>query len=158
MPFIDNAIFLIVGGGDVIEILKMKTNELAINDRIIFIPKQHYSELMQYTANADLGVTLDKDTNLDYWFRLAIKLFDYIHAGIPVLASPLPEIKKIIDRYKIGDFIPSHDPKMIAQKVNEIIENRAIIAYWKKNLNLAVQDLSWETEERVLKQVYEKYV
>jgi glycosyltransferase involved in cell wall biosynthesis len=113
---------------------------------------------MQYTANANLGLTLDKDTNLNYRYSLPNKLFDYIHAGIPILASPLPEIKKIIDQYKIGDFIPSHDPKLIAQKVNEIIENRAIIDDWKKNLNLAVQDLSWETEERVLKQVYEKYV
>jgi glycosyltransferase involved in cell wall biosynthesis len=158
MTYIGKAVLLIVGGGDVIEILKRKADKLAINDKVIFKPKQHYHELMQYTANADLGLTLDKDTNLNYRFSLPNKLFDYIHAGIPILASPLPEIKKIIDRYKIGDFIPSHDPKLIAQKVNEIIENRAIIDDWKKNLNLAVQDLSWETEERVLKQVYEKYV
>jgi glycosyltransferase involved in cell wall biosynthesis len=155
---LDGIVFFETGGGDVIEILKRKADKLAINDKVIFKPKQHYHELMQYTANADLGLTLDKDTNLNYRFSLPNKLFDYIHAGIPILASPLPEIKKIIDRYKIGDFIPSHDPKLIAQKVNEIIENRAIIDDWKKNLNLAVQDLSWETEERVLKQVYEKYV
>jgi len=158
MPYIRNAVLLIVGGGDVIDLLKRKVDELSINDSVIFKPKQHYRELMQYTSSADIGLTLDKDTNLNYRFSLPNKLFDYIHAGIPVLASPLPEIKNIIEQYKIGDFIPSHDPKMIARKVNEIIENKAIIADWKKNLNLAVQDLSWETEERVLKQVYEKYV
>ena len=158
MPDIRNAILLIVGGGDVIDILKRKVDELSINDSVIFKPKQHYRELMQYTANADMGLTLDKDTNLNYRYSLPNKLFDYIYAGIPVLASPLPEIKNIIEQYKIGDFIPSHNPKMIAKKVNEIIENKAIIADWKKNLNLAAQDLSWETEENTLKQVYEKYV
>jgi glycosyltransferase involved in cell wall biosynthesis len=158
MTYIEKAFLLIVGSGDVIEILKRKADKLSLENRILFKPKQHYPELMQYTANANLGLTLDKDTNLNYRYSLPNKLFDYIHAGIPILASPLPEIKKIIDQYKIGDFIPSHDPKLIAQKVNEIIENRAIIDDWKKNLNLAVQDLSWETEERVLKQVYEKYV
>ena len=65
---------------------------------------------------------------------------------------------KISSQISFGDFIPGHDPKLIAQKVNEIIENKAIIAHWKKNLNLAVQDLSWETEEHILKQVYGKYV
>ncbi|MEE4259159.1 MAG: glycosyltransferase, partial [Bacteroidales bacterium] len=158
MPFINNAVLLIVGGGDVIDILKRKVDELSIHDKVIFKPKQLYHNLMEYTANADLGLTLDKDTNLNYRFSLPNKLFDYIHAGIPILASPLPEIKKIIDQYQIGDFIPGHDPKLIAQKVNEIIENKAIVDGWKKNLNLAVQELSWETEEHVLKQVYGKYV
>ena len=158
MTHIEEAVLLIVGSGDVIDMLKRKVNELSINNKVIFKPKQHYDELMQYTANADLGLTLDKDTNLNYRFSLPNKLFDYIHAGIPVLASPLPEIIKIIDHYKIGDFIPSHHPKMIAQKVNEIIDNRAVVDDWKKNLNLAVRELSWETEEHVLKEVYEKYV
>ncbi len=158
MPFINNAVLLIVGGGDVIDILKRKVDELSIHDKVIFKPKQLYHNLMEYTANADLGLTLDKDTNLNYRFSLPNKLFDYIHAGIPILASPLPEIKKIIDQYQIGDFIPGHDPKLISQKVNKIIENKAIVDGWKKNLNLAVQELSWETEEHVLKQVYGKYV
>jgi glycosyltransferase involved in cell wall biosynthesis len=158
MQYIHKAILLIVGGGDVIGILKRKVDELSIHDKVIFKPKQLYQDLMQYTANADIGLTLDKDTNLNYRFSLPNKLFDYIHAGIPVLASPLPEINKIIDHYNIGDFIPSHDPKQIAQKVNEIIENKEIIAVWKKNIKFAIQDLSWETEEHMLKQVYGKYV
>lgn len=158
MQYIHKAVLLIVGGGDVIGIIKRKVDELSIHDKVIFKPKQLYQDLMQYTANADIGLTLDKDTNLNYRFSLPNKLFDYIHAGIPVMASPLPELKKIIDQYNIGDFIPSHDPKQIAQKVNEIIENKEIMAIWKKNIKFAIQDLSWETEEHILKQVYGKYV
>lgn len=158
MQYINKALLLIVGGGDVLEILKEKVVDLSLQDKVIFRPKQAYINLMQYTANADIGLTLDKDTNLNYRFSLPNKLFDYIHAGIPVIASSLPEIKKIIDKYNIGDFIPSHDPKLIAQKVNEIIENKEIITVWKKNIKFAIQELSWETEEHILKQVYGKYV
>ena len=159
MQFVNNdAVLLIAGGGDVIDILKNKVDELSLNNKVIFKAKQPYSDLMQYTANADIGLTLDKDSNLNYKYSLPNKLFDYINAGIPILATPLPEIKKIIDQYKIGDFIPSHDPKGIAKKVNEIIESKAIIAHWKKNINFAARDLSWEIEEQVLKQVYGKYI
>jgi len=159
MSFItDEAVLLIVGGGDVIDLLKDKVRELSLTKRVYFKPKQLYAELMQYTANADLGLTLDKDTNLNYRFSLPNKLFDYIHAGIPVLASPLPEIKQIIERYHIGDFIPGHHPEEIARKVNEVIGNRSILTGWKKNLTFAARDLNWEKEEQVLKQVYSKYV
>ncbi len=158
MQYINKAVLLIVGDGDVVDMLKKKVTDLSLQHKVIFKPKQTYKDLMQYTANADLGLTLDKNTNLNYRFSLPNKLFDYIHAGIPVIASPLPEIKKVIEQYNIGDFIPSHDPKQIAQKVNEIVENKEIIAVWKKNIKFAIQELSWETEEHILKQVYGKYV
>jgi len=159
MPLItEEAVLLIVGSGDVIDILKSKVEQLQLSGRVIFQPKQPYQELMQYTANADLGLTLDKDTNLNYRYSLPNKLFDYIHAGIPVLASSLPEIEKIIKQYNIGDFIPSHNPVSIAAKVNEIIENKALMSDWRKNINFAARDLSWEKEEQILKQVYSKYV
>ena len=159
MPLIrEEVILLIVGGGDVIDLLKSKAEELKLSERIIFKPKQPYQELMQYTVNADLGLTLDKDTNLNYRYSLPNKLFDYIHAGIPVLASSLPEIRKIITQYNIGDFIPSHEPGTIATKVNEIVENKVLMNDWRKNITFAAQDLSWEKEEQILKQVYSKYV
>jgi glycosyltransferase involved in cell wall biosynthesis len=159
MPSItEEAVLLIVGSGDVIDILKDKVKQLKLGKRVIFKPKQPYQELMQYTANADLGLTLDKDTNLNYRYSLPNKLFDYIHAGIPVLASSLPEIEKIIKQYKIGDFISSHNPVSIAVKVNEIVENKTLMNDWRKNIIFAAQDLSWEKEEQILKQVYSRHV
>lgn len=158
MQFIDNAILLIVGGGDVIGRLKEIVKEQALEKKVIFKPRQPYNKLMQYTAVADLGLTLDKDTNLNYRFSLPNKLFDYIQAGVPVLSSPLPEIQKIISTYQIGDFIPDHNPQNIAQKITEILNNQSLIGKWKKNLNFAASQLNWELEEKTLHNVYEKYV
>lgn len=157
MKYIDNAILLIVGGGDVIDILKEEAKSPELKEKVIFKSKQPYQKLMQFTASADLGLTLDKDTNLNYRFSLPNKLFDYIHAGIPVLATPLPEIKKIIEEYDIGDFIPSHKPKEIAKKVNQILADQPLMEHWKKNITFAAQNLSWQNEEKELIKVYKKY-
>jgi len=158
MPFIKDAILLIIGGGDVIERLKQMTLQLDIADRVIFKPRMPYAEMMKYTAVADLGLTLDKSTNLNYKFSLPNKLFDYILAGIPVLSSSLPEIEKIIVRYNIGDFIEKHDSEHIAEKINHILSNQGIMMEWKNNCSFAAQKLTWENEESVLKNIYSKYV
>jgi len=157
MKYVDNAILLIVGGGDVVDKLKKMADTDELKGKIIFKPKQPYEKLMQFTANSNLGLTVDKDTNLNYRFSLPNKLFDYIHAGIPVLSSDLPEIKKIIEEYKIGDFIPSHKAEDIAAKINQMIANQQLMLDMKKNTSFAAENLTWQNEEEVLKEIYSKY-
>jgi len=158
MQFVDDAVLLFVGGGDVIEVLKEMVNNLGISQKIIFKPRMPYQKLMEYTAIADLGLTLDKSTNLNYKFSLPNKLFDYIQAGIPVLSSPLPEIEKIILKYEVGDFIIDHNPANIALKINQTLSNQELMSMWKKNCKFAANKLVWENEELVLKNIYSKYV
>lgn len=158
MQYIDSAVLLIVGGGDVIHILKIKVDELKLEDRVIFKPKQAYEQLYNLTCLADIGLTLDKDTNINYRYSLPNKLFDYIQARIPVLSSQLPEIEKIINEFDIGDFIPSHDPKEIARVANEILANHELRSRWEKNVNFAASQINWESEEQQLKEVYVSYV
>ncbi len=157
MQFIEDSLLLIVGNGDVIPKLKELVTLKNLSDKVTFLPKKPYKELMMYTAAADIGLTLDKDTNINYRFSLPNKLFDYIHAGTPVLASALPEISKIIDKYHVGITIESHDPEHIATKIKYMLVND-LKTKLQSNLEIAANDLNWENEEKILKQVYLKYV
>ncbi len=158
MQFVNDAVLLIVGGGDVIGKLKIMVDDYHLQNKVIFIPRIPYQKLMQYTAAADLGLTLDKSTNLNYKFSLPNKLFDYIQAGIPVLSSQLPEIEKIIRKYDVGDMINNHQPTNIAEKINKMLGNEKQMRSWKKNCKFAANELTWENEEKVLKEIYLKYV
>lgn len=158
MQYLDDCVLLIVGGGDVMELLRKKTLAPGLTDKVIFVPKQPYARLREYTANADIGLTIDKDTNMNYRFSLPNKLFDYIHAGLPVLASRLPEISRIIEQYEVGSFIDNHDPKHIAHQISLMVNNPEQMARWRAAASLASRELNWQHEEKLLIQVYSKYV
>lgn len=115
MAFIDNAILLIIGGGDVILQLKQMVIKGNLSSKIIFIDKLPPDELAAWTKLADIGLTLDKDTNINYRLSLPNKIFDYIHAGIPVLTSNLIEVKKIVENYNVGKVTEDHNPETIAK-------------------------------------------
>lgn len=158
MQYVTDAVLMIVGSGDVITLLHQMVKKLNLTEKVIFVGKVPFEKLLQYTHHADLGLTLDKDTNINYRYSLPNKLFDYIHAGVPVLASELVEIKKIIDEYKVGDCIQSHDPKHIAEKINSILNNETQLQDWKKNCKIAAENLNWENEEKFLTQVYAPFL
>jgi hypothetical protein len=85
MQYVEDALLLIIGSGRDIDNIKTLIKDLNLSEKVRVYPKLPYDELRQYTANADLGLSLDKPLHLNYTLSLPNKLFDYIHAGTPVL-------------------------------------------------------------------------
>lgn len=158
MQFLDDCFLMLIGGGDVLPILKKMVSEMRLDDRVIFLPRMPYQKMIAYTQLAELGFTLDKNTNLNYCFSLPNKIFDYIQAGIPVISSHLPEIEKIIKGYQIGSFVENHTPKSIANTVKEAFSNTQQYSQWKNNLNFAAEELCWEHEEKTLLKIYGQFI
>ncbi|MBA3679760.1 MAG: glycosyltransferase [Bacteroidetes bacterium] len=156
MQFVENAMLYIIGSGDVWKILEKKVKEQNLGDKITLINKIPKTELMHYTYNADLGMSIDKNTNLNYYYSLPNKIFDYIQAGTPILASKLPEIENIINQYKIGDFIDDHTPKNIATKINVMLNSQNLSTY-KSNTIGAANELNWAKEKQKLKAIFAQF-
>ena len=157
MKYVNNAVLYIIGAGDVFRLLPWIIKDHNLQEKVFVLPKQSPGKLRQYTLLADLGLTVDKNTNLNYRYSLPNKLFDYIHSGVPVLASQLPEIERIITQYDIGTFIPDHKPESIAQTINNAFEDRPRYLRWKENLKVAASELSWEQEEKILLSIFARY-
>ena len=157
MKYLDNAVLLIIGGGDVIHVLKERAEQLHLEEKVIFIGKLPPDELRAWTRLADIGITLDKDTNINYRFSLPNKIFDYIHAGLPVLASDLVEVRKVVETWNVGRITPDHAPETIARMLQEMLESPEY-EVWKENARKAAAELNWEREEEELRKVYAEFL
>lgn len=157
MRNIEKAILLIIGGGDVITILKKMVDEFQIQEKVKFLPKMPYQEMMQYTRNANLGLAIDHNDVLNHKLALPNKLFDYIQAEIPILSTNLIEVRKIIEKHKIGFVLENElTPVCLSYKINEIKALQgAEFQKLKVNLLKAKKEENWETEVLILKQIYD---
>jgi glycosyltransferase involved in cell wall biosynthesis len=142
---------LIVGSGDVLPLLKKRTAG-GLEKRVIFKPKMPYAELLQYTRAADCGLSLDKDTNLNYRYSLPNKLFDYINSGIPLLVSDLPEVAGLVKSYSIGVVTENHDPQALADAVQQVMLKSK--KDYQAQLEKAAAENNWSNEKRVLEEIF----
>jgi glycosyltransferase involved in cell wall biosynthesis len=156
MQYTEGAIFLIIGDGDVIPALKSMVLDLNLVDKVRFLPLQPLENLATYTSMADIGITFDKDTNINYRYSLPNKLFDYIQAGLPILASPLPEVKRIIEEYGCGVFIENYNPQHIAACFTAMLKNEEFLRECSANAFKAAATLNGETEQLLLLNLFNK--
>jgi glycosyltransferase involved in cell wall biosynthesis len=157
MQHVTDANLLIMGDGDVVPQLMNYVLENKLQSKVFFMPKQPYHKLLQFTSKAAIGATLDKNTNLNYQLSLPNKLFDYVRAEIPILASNLVETKKIFDENNIGCLIENHNPKSIAETINFMLSSKAPINDWKRNLKELSGKTNWETECQKLIDIYSNF-
>lgn len=144
---------LLIGKGDVIPSLKQRAQESSkLGRRVHFIPPLPYEEMMRHTMCCDLGLSLDKDTNINYRFSLPNKVFDYIRAGIPLLTTDLPEVGRIVRTYDVGLCIEECNEAKVEKGIMHMMSQGK--ERFAKALERASQELCWEEEVQTLVACY----
>ena len=152
MKSVENILLLVIGSGDVWPILEQIVKNEHLEDKVRLIKKIPKEELVQYTHNADLGLSIDKPSNLNYLYSLPNKIFDYIQAQVPVLVSRLPELELIVNTYKVGEFIDNHEPSHLAVRIGQILKSEKL-PFYKSNCGIASAELNGEKEKEILRDV-----
>jgi glycosyltransferase involved in cell wall biosynthesis len=150
LEFIDNLDLIIIGYGKVEDELKTFVSENKMNNRVYFLGRVSRDKLFNYTKQATLGMVLEEPLGLSFKYSLPNKLFDYIHAGIPIIAGNLPEISRIINTYKVGVIVNDYAPKTIAKTIQNLLKDDALLSEIKKNQQKAKEVLCWEIESKKL--------
>ncbi len=128
-----------------------------VADRVKILPAVPYEELLDWTASADIGLIIFSPTySLSIQMCLPNKLFEYLMAGLPILASSLDAVSDIIKTYDVGQIVPSLAPRDIATAINKMLADRDALALMRRNaLDASKNDLRWEEESRQLIQLYQ---
>lgn len=147
---------MVVGGGDIFGKLEKMVDQNHLSDKITLIPKVPFAVLGHFTRKAHLGISIDKPTVVNHKYSLPNKLFEYLHAGVPVLASRLVEVERIINQYDVGDFIDDYHPENIARKIKEIFSHPEILHRWKQNTCQVREALNWENESKIVIDIFKQ--
>lgn len=153
MQFIDGATLQIIGKGDIFEAIKQLIEQLKLTEKVKLIGEIPFQELESFTQNATIGLSLEEDKGLNYRLALPNKLFDYIHAEIPVLVSDLPEMSVLVTKYNVGEVVKNNTPEAIAKQLIEMLKNETQLLVWKNNAIKAKKILNWETESLIIKEM-----
>ncbi|MGE0755928.1 MAG: glycosyltransferase family 4 protein [Pirellulaceae bacterium] len=116
-----------------------------------FLPAVPPDELAAWTAGADLGVSLIEDISLSYRYCLPNKFFEYLQAGVPVLASSLPEMRALIDQHACGWHV-APDASEIASLLRGL--HPSDLRRCRCHAVACSGQYTWEREERVLFDLY----
>lgn len=150
MQHVESTHLYIIGDGDIFDKIVQQVLDLNLQDKITLLGKIPFEFLPHYTHQADLGVSLEENVGLNYKYALPNKLFDYINAGVPVLTSDLPEMKKIVSTYKVGETISNITPNAIAKKINDLLNDNNRLAIYAANCLEAKEELCWGNEQQKL--------
>jgi glycosyltransferase involved in cell wall biosynthesis len=107
----------LVGAGPEFDEAPALAQELDVFSRLHHHPRMDYDRLRSCTRAADLGLSLDRPTADNFKFSLPNKLFDYVHAGLPVVVSDLPVAGAWVVDQKVGAVARSSAPGDIARAV-----------------------------------------
>lgn len=145
MKLLENHLLVIVGVGDITESLETKVLSSGLEDKVKFTGKILPKDLKHLTPNANIGISLEEDLGLNYRYALPNKIFDYIHAEIPVIVSNLPEMNKLASFYQIGEIINERTPEELARLILKVAKKD-----YSKALKSAKKELNWSLEKTKL--------
>jgi len=154
MKYLNGVTLLIVGDGDITNYLKKHCINENVSEKVIFKGKVPFDDLINYTCTADLGISLEENLGLNYYFALPNKIFDYIKAGVPVVGSDFPEIRKIILNYKVGILISDTSAQNLAKTIENLLNDKEKLNTLKANCYKAAKELCWENEEKILIEIF----
>ncbi|MFT4667427.1 MAG: glycosyltransferase involved in cell wall biosynthesis [Granulosicoccus sp.] len=92
---------------------------------------------------------------INYLDALPVKMFEYMAAGIPVVASDFPLWRSIIEKWDCGICVDPNDPKAIAEAVNRLLDDDGPAQQMGLNGRRGVEEeCNWGNEEKFLLNVY----
>lgn len=152
MKLLEEYKLAIIGDGDIKKDLMNRVKKNKISN-VEFIEKLNPEDLKNLTLNARFGLNLLEASSKSYYFSLANKFFDYLHAGVPSINMDFPEYKRILDVHKVGFYISDLDPAELALAIHNY-EAENIYKIMVENCKAARKIFNWENEaEKLISEV-----
>ena len=148
---------VICGEGDLSAALRARADQLGLlaSGKVEFRGFVLPEALREVTRHAAVGIMLLENIGLSYYYSLANKFFDYVHAGIPQVLIDFPEYRALNDQFDVAELVTDLHPTTLAAALNRLLRDEpARYQHLAANCARAAPQLSWQHEERELLALY----
>jgi glycosyltransferase involved in cell wall biosynthesis len=139
---------VLLGFGDLVDEIKRKAE---LHPNIHYHEPVAPEELAGVTQQADVGLHLIPNTCLNHNYCLPNKLFEYTHAGVPFIASDLPEIGNVTREFECG-WTVEPSAKDLRQRIHAL--DTAALKTARAGCRRLAKECNWETERERLLKIY----
>ena len=153
----------VAGDGDLLDELKAYAAKKPWGGRIEFLGRVTPERLHKITREADLGLCLLEELGLSYQCALPNRIGDFIHAGVPILATGFEAIREVLEHYGVGT-VTEACPHVKEGQAYEAYINRladtisTTLTFWRempgeekvRRFAEARRELCWENEKKIL--------
>ena len=124
-----------------------------VEDRIELLEAVPLSEALGSIAECEMGLMLIQPVCRSYELTLPNKLFEYAAAGLPILASDLPVIGRLVRSEGIGEVVSAQDVEQIARAM-ERLADPDVNARRREHAVAFAERETWEKERELLAAAY----
>ena len=140
------------------ETIRKLAQEYGVIDRLHFVDAVPFPEVPLWVASADVATVLPDNRCLSYYYCMPNKLFEAIMAGVPVIASDFPDMKKVISEKRIGWTVNPESVTDTAKAINALLQDREAQGAMRRNALEAAKIYNWEEQSKKLLDVYREIV
>ncbi len=132
-------------------------SEMNLKNIVYLLPPVPSEALPEVTVSADAGLILFENTCLNHYYSLPNKLYEYMMAGLPVIASDFPEMARIINEHNCGILVDSSSSQTIAKGIKELIRSpEEMRRMGIRGRKASLEQYNWPVEAKKLVDLYMK--
>ena len=144
-------LFLGADDGAYVDGLLALAAQSGVSERVHFRPSVPIAHVLSYVEQASVGVSLLEDTCENHRLALPNKVFEYLAAGVPVVVSDLPEMRRALATVPGSAFVTATDP----QSLTHGIERAVAAAPRVGESGRLVAEFTWEDDAGRLADTYD---
>lgn len=137
---------VLLGDGVLRRTLERAARGGSARERIHVLPAVPQDELLAWTASADAGIVPYVADCMNNRLCTPNKLYEFIAAGLPILASDLPELRAAIAGNGLGMVADLGSPMRIADAIDGFLSDRVRLAEWRGRVMARRPEFGWDRQ------------
>lgn len=148
----DHYKLILLGDGRSKAKLVRMVRSLGLEERVFFHEQVPSEKILWFTKQADIGLVMYKNTCPNNYYSTPNKIFEYMMAGIPAVASDHPGKNYIVEQEQTGVCV-QETPEAIKRGIESIVHN---YSYYRNQCLQKRERFSWQVEKKQLIKLYDK--